>query len=63
MAIRIIVVDSPKHPAAAYLPKNADIPYVFVFDTESKQRYAGPAGEGKQMYEAVESSLGVNKAG
>ena len=63
VAVRVIVVDSPKHPAAAYLPQNADIPYVFVFDTESKQRFAGPASDGKVMYQTVEASLGVKKSG
>ncbi|MEE2788452.1 MAG: cation transporter [Myxococcota bacterium] len=63
VAIRVVVVDTPSHPAAAYLPENADIPYVFVFDTASKKRFAGPAGDGKTMYEAVEASLGVKQPG
>ena len=63
VAVRIIVVDSPKHPAAAYLPPQADIPYVFVFDTKTKRQFAGPAEDGKAMYRAVETALGVKKSG
>ena len=59
VAVRVVTVDGPESAAAAYLPKRAEIPYLYVFDTKAQQRYAGGMGAGGAVYRAVEDALGV----
>ena len=60
IAVRLVVVDGPKHPAAAYLPARAEIPYAYVYDTIGQRRYAGGAA-GQIVYRTAEEILGVKK--
>jgi thiol-disulfide isomerase/thioredoxin len=60
VAVRIVVMDSPEHVAAQYIPKQADIPYILVYDQAAQQKYAG-GHTGEVVYKTVETILGVTK--
>ncbi len=61
VAVRILTIDLADNASAALLPKRADIPYLYVFDRQAKQLYAGGMGDGQVVYQAVESALGIKK--
>ncbi len=60
LAVR--VVDGLRGKGKGYLPANADVPYVYVYDLEGKEGLKGAVGDGKAVYAAIEKALGV-KAG
>jgi len=60
LAVRVVVVDSPKHPAADYMPARADVPYAYVYDKKGVKRYAGGTAD-QAVYRQVEEILGIKK--
>ena len=61
VAVRVVTVTSPESAVASYLPKGADIPYLYVFDTKATQLYEGGMGDGQVVYQAVEAALDIKK--
>ena len=60
LAVRILVVEDEDHPAAKFLPANADVPRVHIFDQKGNPTYVGKV-VGNGVYTQVETLLGVKK--
>jgi copper chaperone CopZ len=60
VALRLVVIDGPGHPANHYLPQRADIPFVYVYDQTGQLKYAGGTKD-QVVYTTVENILGIGK--